>query len=141
VLYNGSEMALTVYACAKIGAVFTPLNFRLPAGEIEYIVNDAEAKMVLFGPKRGEAVEGARPSLESVAEYVFTDDDREDADGRSTRVGSMTSSSRVRRTARCPRRRRRRLRLHLHVGNHGSAEGSSTSIGTWSSTICCVSRR
>jgi len=59
VLYNGSEMALTVYACAKIGAVFTPLNFRLPAGEIEYIVNDAEAKMVLFESETREAVGGA----------------------------------------------------------------------------------
>jgi len=58
VLYNGSEMAVTVYACAKIGAVFTPLNFRLPAGEIEYIVNDAEAKMVLFESETREAVEG-----------------------------------------------------------------------------------
>ncbi|QSW99062.1 fatty acid--CoA ligase [Haloterrigena alkaliphila] len=79
VLYNGSEMALTVYACAKIGAVFTPLNFRLPAGEIEYIVNDAEAEMVLFESATREAVEGARPSLETVSEYVFIDDDREDA--------------------------------------------------------------
>ena len=77
VLYNGSEMALTVYACSKIGAVFTPLNFRLPAGEIEYIVNDAEAEMILFESATQEAVEGARPNLESVAEYVFIDDDRE----------------------------------------------------------------
>jgi acyl-CoA synthetase (AMP-forming)/AMP-acid ligase II len=76
VLHNGSEMALTVYACAKIGAVFTPLNFRLPAGELEYIVNDAEAEMVLFESGTREAVEGARPNLETVAEYVFIDDDR-----------------------------------------------------------------
>lgn len=46
VLHNGSEMTLSVYACAKIGAVFTPLNFRLPADEIEYIVNDAEATTI-----------------------------------------------------------------------------------------------
>ncbi|ELZ17275.1 long-chain-fatty-acid--CoA ligase [Haloterrigena salina JCM 13891] len=77
VLYNGSEMALAVYACAKLGAVFTPLNFRLPAGEIGYIVNDAEAELVLFESETREAVEGARPSLETVAEYVFIDDDRE----------------------------------------------------------------
>ncbi|WP_121744476.1 long-chain-fatty-acid--CoA ligase [Natronorubrum halophilum] len=75
VLYNGSEMALTVYACAKIGAVFTPLNFRLPAGEIEYIVTDAEAELLLFEFATREAVEGARPSLETVSEYVFIDDD------------------------------------------------------------------
>ncbi|WP_254530472.1 fatty acid--CoA ligase [Natrinema gelatinilyticum] len=84
VLYNGSEMALTVYACSKIGAVFTPLNFRLPAGEIEYIVNDAEAEMVLFESATREAVDGARPSLETVEEYVFIDDDSEEtpADAR-----------------------------------------------------------
>ncbi|MFC6717841.1 fatty acid--CoA ligase [Natrialbaceae archaeon GCM10025810] len=76
VLHNGSEIALTVYACAKIGAVFTPLNFRLPAGEIEYIANDAEATVVLFESATREAVEGARPALETVDEYVFVDDDR-----------------------------------------------------------------
>ncbi|QFU83859.1 fatty acid--CoA ligase [Natronorubrum aibiense] len=77
VLHNGSEMALTVYACAKIGAVFTPLNFRLPAGEIEYIVSDADAKLVLFESATQEAVEGARPAL-TVDDYVFIDDDREE---------------------------------------------------------------
>ncbi|WP_306058472.1 fatty acid--CoA ligase [Natronococcus wangiae] len=75
VLQNGSEMALTVYACAKIGAVFTPLNFRLPAGEIEYIVDDAGAKLLLFESATREAVEGARPSLETVDEYAYVDDD------------------------------------------------------------------
>ncbi|SDJ67698.1 Acyl-CoA synthetase (AMP-forming)/AMP-acid ligase II [Halovenus aranensis] len=74
VLYNGSEIALTVYACAKIGAVFTPLNFRLPAGEIEYIVNDAEATMLIYESATQDAVETARPELDSVEEYVFIDD-------------------------------------------------------------------
>jgi acyl-CoA synthetase (AMP-forming)/AMP-acid ligase II len=75
VLHNGSEMALSVYACAKIGAVFTPLNFRLPADEIEYIVNDAEATTLLFESGTREAVEGARPSLDTVEEYVYIDDE------------------------------------------------------------------
>ncbi|WP_265111830.1 fatty acid--CoA ligase [Halosolutus halophilus] len=74
VLHNGSEIALTVYACAKIGAVFTPLNFRLPAGEIEYIVDDAAAEMLIFEPETREAVEGARPALETVEHYVAIDD-------------------------------------------------------------------
>ncbi len=78
VLHNGSEMALTVYACAKIGAVFTPLNFRLPAGEIEYIVNDAAAEMVLFEEATREAIESARPSLETVDDYVYIDADAPD---------------------------------------------------------------
>ncbi|WP_408958256.1 fatty acid--CoA ligase [Natrinema sp. 74] len=92
VLYNGSEIALTVYACAKIGAVFTPLNFRLPAGEIEYIVNDAEAKLVLFESETREAVEGARPSLETVEAYVYIDDDREEVPEYATGFYDMLES-------------------------------------------------
>ncbi|ELY94203.1 long-chain-fatty-acid--CoA ligase [Natrialba hulunbeirensis JCM 10989] len=75
VLHNSNEFVLTVYACAKIGAVFTPLNFRLPGGEIEYIVNDAEAELLVFEGATREAVEAARPALESVDDYVYIDED------------------------------------------------------------------
>ncbi|MFC7226671.1 long-chain-fatty-acid--CoA ligase [Salinirubellus salinus] len=70
-LHNGSEMVLTVYACAKLGAVFNPLNYRLPAGEVEFIVNDAGAEVVVFEDATREAVEGARPDLETVSEYLW----------------------------------------------------------------------
>jgi acyl-CoA synthetase (AMP-forming)/AMP-acid ligase II len=74
VLQNGSEIVLTVYACAKLGAVFNPLNFRLPAGEVEFVLNDAEASVVVFEDSTREAVEGARPELGSVEEYLYVDD-------------------------------------------------------------------
>jgi acyl-CoA synthetase (AMP-forming)/AMP-acid ligase II len=75
VLHNGSEIVQTVFACTKIGAVFTPLNFRLPAGELEYILNDAEASVVVFEEGTREAVSGARADLETVSEYLYIDDD------------------------------------------------------------------
>lgn len=73
VLHNGSEIAVAVYACAKIGAVFTPLNFRLPADEITYIVNDASASALIFEEETRTAVEEARPELETVEEYIYID--------------------------------------------------------------------
>ncbi|ELZ02031.1 long-chain-fatty-acid--CoA ligase [Natrialba asiatica] len=73
VLHNGSEFVLTVYACAKLGAVITPLNFRLAAGDIEFIVSDAAAELVVFEAATREAVTAARPELESVEEYVYID--------------------------------------------------------------------
>ena len=79
-LHNGSEMVLTVYACAKLGAVFNPLNYRLPAGEVEYIVNDAAASVVVFESATREAVEGARPELDSVEEYLFVPDPGEEGE-------------------------------------------------------------
>lgn len=48
VLYNTLELATALFACAKIGAVFNPINFRLKAEEIAYILTDAEPKIVVF---------------------------------------------------------------------------------------------
>ncbi|MFB4165543.1 fatty acid--CoA ligase [Alteribacillus sp. JSM 102045] len=48
VLFNTSEFAMTLLACIKLGAVFNPINFRLTDKEIEFIINDAEPRIVLF---------------------------------------------------------------------------------------------
>jgi len=72
-LFNGTEIVLTVYACAKLGAVFNPLNYRLKAGEVEYILNDAESSLVVFEDATREAVEGAREDLTTVETYLTVD--------------------------------------------------------------------
>lgn len=38
------------YGCAKIGAIFTPLNWRLAVPELVYIVQDCTPKILLIGP-------------------------------------------------------------------------------------------
>ena len=38
------------YGCAKIGAIFTPLNWRLAVPELVYIVQDCTPKILLVGP-------------------------------------------------------------------------------------------
>ena len=73
-LYNGSEIVLTVFACAKLGAVFNPLNYRLPAGDVEYILNDVEVSLLLFEEATRQAVERARSDLDTVAEFVSIDE-------------------------------------------------------------------
>jgi fatty-acyl-CoA synthase len=58
------------YGLAKIGAIFTPLNWRLVARELAYIVNDAEPRVLIVGP---EYVDVARELLPQVKiEHVFT---------------------------------------------------------------------
>ncbi|MXR52839.1 long-chain-fatty-acid--CoA ligase [Halovenus sp. WSH3] len=74
-LHNGTEIVLTVFACAKLGAVFNPLNYRLPAGEIEYILNDAGSSALIFEEGTREAVAGAREALETVEQYLYIDED------------------------------------------------------------------
>lgn len=47
-LFNNEELATAFFACAKIGAVFNPINFRLQAEEVGFILDDARPKVVLF---------------------------------------------------------------------------------------------
>lgn len=47
-LFNTEELATTFFACAKIGAIFNPINFRLMAEEVAFILSDAEPKVVIF---------------------------------------------------------------------------------------------
>ncbi|RAK23471.1 AMP-binding enzyme [Anoxybacillus vitaminiphilus] len=47
-LFNTSELATVLFACAKIGAIFNPINFRLKAQEVAYILEDATPKILLF---------------------------------------------------------------------------------------------
>lgn len=56
VLKNRLEMVTLYWAIQKIGAVFTPINFRLSPDEVAYCVNDAEAKAVVYEPASEEAV-------------------------------------------------------------------------------------
>ncbi|MFC5969955.1 long-chain-fatty-acid--CoA ligase [Halomarina salina] len=72
-LFNGSEIVLTVYACAKLGAVFNPLNYRLKAGEVAFILNDAESSLLVFEEDTREAVEGAREDLDTVRTFLTVD--------------------------------------------------------------------
>jgi long-chain acyl-CoA synthetase len=73
-LFNTSEMVLTMYAASKLGAVFNPLNFRLPAGEAAYILNDAESSVLVYEDAVADVVETAKDDLETVDEFVNVDD-------------------------------------------------------------------
>lgn len=46
-LPNRIETLETILACLKIGAIYTPANFRLSAPEIEFLIADSEPKILL----------------------------------------------------------------------------------------------
>ncbi|QHA93088.1 AMP-binding protein [Bacillus sp. N1-1] len=48
ILKNRLENVLTYWALQKLGAIYTPINFRLSAKEVEYCVNDSEARAVVY---------------------------------------------------------------------------------------------
>ena len=46
--YNRIEFAEILYATSKLGAIVTPINFRLSKEEIASIINDAKPKFFLY---------------------------------------------------------------------------------------------
>ena len=45
---NCEESVSTYFAVQKLGAIAVPLNFRLSAGEAEYIVRDSGARILVY---------------------------------------------------------------------------------------------
>lgn len=74
-LYNTSEYVIALFAAAKLGAVFNPINYRLTAPELQYILNDANAKVLLYGENVTDIVDSAIELGMDIAHYINVDSD------------------------------------------------------------------
>jgi len=70
---NSEEFVVTVYAATKIGAVVVPINNMLKANEFEYILNDAQAKLLVTSQEFINEVRGLKEST-AVEKVVWTDE-------------------------------------------------------------------
>lgn len=55
--FNHELQLITLVACARLGAVFMPLNFRLAVPELQQVMNDAQPRLLVHD---GHHVEAAR---------------------------------------------------------------------------------
>lgn len=51
---NRIEFFEIMFACAKLGAIFVPLNWRSPTAELSALIADCSAKLVVFGADDAE---------------------------------------------------------------------------------------
>lgn len=68
--YNSPEFLILLFACARLGAIFLPLNWRLAPPEHLFILRDATAKALFVEADFREVAEGIRaefPDCEFVA--------------------------------------------------------------------------
>jgi fatty-acyl-CoA synthase len=70
---NEPEYVELFFALGKIGVVMTPVNYRLAGPEIEYIVNNCEASVLIFGPEYAEVVDGIRGAIPAKHLVAFGD--------------------------------------------------------------------
>src|SRR5437868_443021 len=71
VIKNREENCAIHMACQKLGAINTPINFRWASGEIEYCVNDAEARLVVLEEATAAEVLAARERFRSRPRFVY----------------------------------------------------------------------
>lgn len=60
---------------AKVNAVIVPINARLAGPEIEYVLNDAEIKVLFVGEMFVEMIQKIGPGLNTVQRVITTNDD------------------------------------------------------------------
>ena len=72
---NSIEYAFAFYGASKAGIVPVPLNYRLAAPEWAYIINDAQAKMLVASAAYVGVADGFRHDLKTVQQYVAIDAD------------------------------------------------------------------
>ncbi|MBB4660441.1 long-chain-fatty-acid--CoA ligase [Conexibacter arvalis] len=71
---NHPNYLLTLFATARLGAIFVPLNFRLTAPELQFALADSGACVLVYAEPFAEAVEQIRDEIPCRA-FVRTPDD------------------------------------------------------------------
>lgn len=69
-LPNGQEFLISFFSLAKIGATAVPINFRLVGKEISYVLNDAEAKALIFSTGFKDRISQTRENFKTVKGLV-----------------------------------------------------------------------
>ena len=61
--YNSIEYLESIFACAKAGLIYVPLNFRLSLEELVHILNDSTPTTLIFGNEFSNIASGFKPDL------------------------------------------------------------------------------
>ncbi len=68
---NCCEYIISDFGIFQIGAVLVPLNWRLTAPEMEFIIKHSDAKTLIFGPEFLEMIMTLKPDLQAVEHFIM----------------------------------------------------------------------
>ncbi len=77
---NNPEFLMAWFAAGKTGTIMVPLNYRLTAPELEYILDDCGATALAYTPEFAEQVKPLRGKVQSVKNYVCVGGKGEEGD-------------------------------------------------------------
>jgi fatty-acyl-CoA synthase len=75
ITYNSHQLLEAYYALPQIRGILNPINIRLSADEICYILNHAETQVLCFHVDFLELVEEIKPNLPLVKEFIVIEQD------------------------------------------------------------------
>ena len=61
--FNHPVFIIALFACARLGAIFVPLNFRLTGAELAFILGDANPSAILCDAGHRPLIDGIRSSI------------------------------------------------------------------------------
>lgn len=61
---NHPAFLVTLFACARVGAIFVPLNFRLSAAELVYIIGDSGTRTLIADAALAAVIDPVRDEIE-----------------------------------------------------------------------------
>ena len=70
-MFNSIEWLLVYLGIIRTGAWVVPLNYRYMSKDIKYCADVSEAKMLIFGEKFVDGVEGARSDLHLIKDFII----------------------------------------------------------------------
>jgi acyl-CoA synthetase (AMP-forming)/AMP-acid ligase II len=74
---NSAEYIIGYFACWRLGALAGPVNSLLKEHEIEFVMNNSEAKAILVGSEFRERVENIKKDLPHLRSIITFDDEAE----------------------------------------------------------------
>ena len=107
VSHNSARLLTSFFGVSGNGRIFVPINFRLSADEVAYIVEHSGAEVLLIDPELAD--DARRHRLQARLDH-----------GRGVRCGLVRQGRRARGLG--AGRGRHRVD-QLHLGNHGSSQG------------------
>lgn len=75
-LFNSNQFVEAYLATAKIGGIFTPINFRLAPEEMQFILDHSEARFLIFGEEFLETIKKIKSHLRSVEVFIMVGEQR-----------------------------------------------------------------
>jgi long-chain acyl-CoA synthetase len=90
---NSAEYIIAYFACWKLGALAGPVNSLLKEAETTFVMNNSDAKAILFGSEFTERIDNIRPDLPHLKSVIKFDDEAEATRDFAANTDILTTAS------------------------------------------------